>query len=229
MKKNTNPKIKNFRPNKNPYLEVKRAWNEAFAQPIMAMRQWRLVALGELTVIISLVFYLNIISGAQRVVPYPVPVDGFGRVIHRPSQGEDNVDDTIIRAHLFTFIENTRSVLWDVKAMQKNLDRAYAVINPKVEAFLNQYFQENNSLELSKEINREITPTTFLKESDETFLIEWREVERDLTGSVVAQHHWKALISITQEQPKTTKALRENPFNPFGLYIESLSWDLIQN
>ena len=101
--------------------------------------------------------------------------------------------------------------------MQKNLDRAYAVIGQKVESFLNQYFHENNSLEMARQITREVTPMAFLKESDETFLIEWREVDRGLTGTVIAQNHWKALITITQEPPKTTKELRENPFNPFGI------------
>ena len=106
--------------NKNPYYEAKRAWNEAFALPVLAMRQWRLVALGELIIIISLVFYLNTIGGAKRVIPYPIPVDGFGRVVaHDTSKEEKKVDDTVIRAHLYTFIENTRSVLHDVKPCKK--------------------------------------------------------------------------------------------------------------
>ena len=92
---------------------------------------------------------------------------------------------------------------------------------------LNAYYVENNPLEVARTRSRQIIPLSCLKQSKSTFLIEWKEVDRDMSSKVIGNNQWKALITIVRiPQDKETK-MKLDPMNPFGIFITSLSWSKI--
>jgi type IV secretory pathway TrbF-like protein len=51
--------------------------------------------------------------------------------------------------------------------------------------------------------------------------VAWTEVTRDLSGSLVATHRYRAFVSVvTQEVTDARQAL----VNPLGLYVTNLTW-----
>ena len=63
-----------------------------------------------------------------------------------------------------------------------------------------------------------------LKEAENIYSVEWREIERNYDNQVLGEAHYKALISVIQIPHTNEDQYRENPLNPFGLYVTSLSW-----
>ena len=91
--------------------------------------------------------------------------------------------------------------------------------------FLDRYYKENNPFDYAqKEGTRHIELLVFLKEAENTYSVEWREIERNYDNQVLGEAHYKALISVIQVPPTSGDQYRENPLNPFGLYVTSLSW-----
>jgi type IV secretory pathway TrbF-like protein len=55
-------------------------------------------------------------------------------------------------------------------------------------------------------------------------LLEWREIESDYENKTLGETRYKALITVIEVTPTQEDQYREDPLNPFGLYITSISW-----
>ena len=210
----------------NPFGRVKAEWNEVFASAIIAQRNWQIVALLELAVILVLGVGLILSLSQSKVVPYIVEVDQLGRAAAvAPAVQAKVTDDRVIRAHLYRFIELARSIITDSQAMRKSLGEAYRMVTPTVKRnFLDDYYRNNNPFELATQLSRQVVPLAFLKQSDNTFILEWKEIDRDLANKAIVETHWKALMTIAQMPPDSQRKMELDPSNPFGIFITSLSW-----
>ena len=210
----------------NPFDRVKAEWNEAFASHIIAKRNWQVVSLLQLVVILVLGVGLIISLSQFKVIPYIVEVDQLGRAAAIAPASEGKLtDERVIRAHLYRFIELTRSIITDPEAMRKNFREAYRMVTPSVKRnFLDDHYRNNDPFELATQLSRQVVPLVFLKQSDNTFLLEWKEVDRDLASKTIIESHWKALVTVTQIPHDSQKKMELDPLNPFGIFITSLSW-----
>jgi len=71
---------------------------------------------------------------------------------------------------------------------------------------------------------RHIELLVFLKEADKIYSVEWKEAERDYDNQLLGEAHYKALISVVQIPQGNEEQYKENPLDPFGLYVTSISW-----
>jgi type IV secretion system protein VirB5 len=209
-------------------VSAKEKWNELFTKPMMEKRQLLVFALGSFVMNIVLLAGYVTLSSRSQVAVWVVEVDHAGKaaVTGQAKKIELN-DDKVIRAYVCSFIEMARTVITDPEAMRVNFTKVYEMATPEVQNFLNIYYRENNPMEEARKKSRQIVPTAFLKQSDKTFIVEWKETERDLTNKVLSETQWKALITITSKEPKTNKEVMENPYNPFGIYITNISWSSV--
>ena len=208
--------------------EIKQKWNELFAKPVMEKRNIFIFTIGLLVVVIVQSIVIAGMSLKDNLVVGIMQVDDIGKTT-LVGQAKKTVmdDDLVIRGHLYSFIEMARSIITDPEAMRTNLTRAYEMVTPEVKNFLNTHYSENNPMESAREKSRQVTLSSFLKHSKQTYIIEWNEIERDLSNKVIGRTKWKALMTVTQEFPKTYKEMESRLYNPFGIYIKSLSWSKV--
>jgi type IV secretory pathway TrbF-like protein len=91
--------------------------------------------------------------------------------------------------------------------------------------FLDVYYKDNNPFDYAQKTGtRHVEFLVFLKEAENIYSVEWREIERNYDNQVLGEAHYKALISVIQIPHTHEDQYRENPLNPFGLYVTSLSW-----
>jgi len=208
--------------------ETKVKWNELFTKPMIEKRNLMVfTVLSLITNIVLSVGYINL-SKKSEVAVWVVEVDQTGNAVTVGKAIKSEIDNEyVIRAHLYNFIEMTKTIITDPEAMRRNFEKVYTMITPEVQNFLNQYYRENDPMENARKISRQVIPKAFLKQSDKTFIVEWSEIDRDLSNKILEQNDWKALITITQAPPKTEKEMMEKPYNPFGIYIKNISWSRV--
>lgn len=213
---------------KSPSNDTKVKWNELFTKPMIEKRNLMVfTVLSLITNIVLSVGYINL-SKKSEVAVWVVEVDQTGNAVTVGKAIKSEIDNEyVIRAHLYNFIEMTKTIITDPEAMRRNFEKVYTLITPEVQNFLNQYYRENDPMESARKISRQVIPKAFLKQSDKTFIVEWSEVDRDLSNKILEQNDWKALITITQAPPKTEKEMMEKPYNPFGIYIKNISWSRV--
>lgn len=206
------------------YEAVKHEWNALFTRPVKEKERWMVIAAGEFVIVILLLVGFISVSSRSQIVPWVVEVDQLGRAVAvGPAQQVETLDEPIIKAFLYRFIELSRSVITDPQAMRENLKEVYQMAGPKAETFLNEHYRQQNPMELARSRSVQILPVSFLKESEDTYLVEWKEIHRDLNSKILEEHRWKALLIVTKTSPGS-KEINSNPNNPFGVGVESLSW-----
>ncbi len=215
-------------PQENDLERAKQEWNALFTGPIKDKERWKFIAIAEfLLFVILLAGYISL-SLKTQVVPWIVEVDEIGRAVAvGPAKQSQVKDERIIKALLYRFIELARSVITDPQAMRENLKEVYEMASSKAATFLNEYYHQNNPMELARSRSIQVLPVSFLKQSDDTYLIEWKEIHRDMNSKMLEELRWKALIIISKISPNIHD-IRTNPYNPFGIAVESLSWSETQ-
>jgi type IV secretory pathway TrbF-like protein len=216
-----NPKVN------DPYIKARKEYDEITHNINASKRNWQTMAFvlgGALTVsIASNIFTIN----KAHVIPYIVQVDNLGRALATSEAKELTLnDERIIKAFVYQYIDMARSVISDPEALRKNLDLVYQDSIKSVQSnFLDAYYKENNPFDYAQNKGtRHIELLVFLKEAQNTYSVEWREIERNYDNQVLGEAHYKALVSVIQIPHTDQEQYKENPLNPFGLYVTSLSW-----
>jgi len=216
---------------KDPYADVQKRKEEMFIDFNARLRNWQAIGMG--AVVISLILAVGIIWVAQnsRAVPYVIKTDDLGRAVAvGPAQEVKVTDQRIIEAFFHEYIENARTIVADAELIRKGLDRVYQATIPSVrDNVLTKYYQTNDPFEYARKIGtRHVEVLVCLQQAENTYSIEWRETARNYDSQVLSESRYKALVSVVRV-PKTTKdQFREEPWNPFGFKVTSLSWSKIQ-
>ena len=211
----------------DPYIKARKEYDEITHNINASKRNWQRIAfvLG-MALIVSITSNIFTINRAH-VVPYIVQVDNVGRAIATVEAKQLPLnDERIIKAFVYQYIEMARGVISDPEALRNNLTMVYQESIKSVQSnFLDPFYKDNNPFDYAqKKGTRHIELLVFLKEAENTYSVEWREIERNYDNQVLDETHYKALVSVIQIPPSSEDQYRENPLNPFGLYVTSLSW-----
>jgi len=211
----------------DPYIKARQEHDEITHNINASKRNWQCMAfiLG-LALVVSITSNIVTIKRAH-IVPYIVQVDNVGRALATQEAKELPLDDErIIKAFVYQYVDMARSIISDPEALRKNLAQVYQESIKSVQVnFFDPYYKENNPFDYAQNKGtRHIEPLVFLKEGENIYSVEWREIERNYDNQVLGETHYKALISVIQIPHANEDQYRENPFNPFGLYVTSLSW-----
>ena len=109
-------------------------------------------------------------------------------------------DEKIIKAFVYQYIDMARSVISDPETLRKDLTQVYQESIKSVQSnFLDVYYKDNNPFDYAqKKGTKHIELLIFLKEAENTYSVEWREIERNYDNQILGEAHYKALISVIQ-------------------------------
>lgn len=208
-------------PASTPYQRAGQVWDDRMGLSIAHARNWRRIALANLALAAFLGAGWWVQADRAIVKPFVVEVAEWGQT-QRITALDGHYEPTQAQTGyaLAQWIRDVRSRSTDPIVIRQNLMRAYDLVTPRASGFLNDWAHTHDPFaEAGREaINVEVL--NVVRRSDRTFDLQWRET-RFLNGQQTGTARWRALITVTQQPPRTEAELMKNPL---GLKIEDVSW-----
>lgn len=214
-------------PKNSPYLAYlmgRREWNERYGEPITTANNWRLTALSAILIALIAVSGLVVVAQQHKVVPYFVEFNEHSevvRVVRAEAASRPNVNQ--IRALLRKWVIGARTVYVDLRAQQDIVNETYATTLPDSPAYrsLAAYHREHNPYQRAAKETVEVTVTTVIPVSEETWQVEWVEETKQRSGKLVGIKHWQGSLTITLRPPEGKEQI---VMNPLGTYVHHYAW-----
>lgn len=207
----------------NMYLNARREWDERYGDLISRARNWRIVAMLSLAVAGIACAGIAYIGSQSKIQPFVVMTDQLGSpvAVARPAaMGKEKADQRIRVAQLANWVVNARTVTSDRAAQQVMIDRVYAMAGRDTAEYLNAWFRDHSPFGSDETAHVEIV--SVLSQSADTYQVAWIET-RSKHGQAAKKEHWKSLLTIAQSDELANKS-GVALWNPFGLYVQEMSW-----
>ena len=207
----------------NPYVAGRREWMERYADLTAAVNWWRKVAIVALAVAGIGVIGAVSLARKTKFVPYIVEVGELGRLRNTTFVAPaTEISDTVIKATITSWVENTRSVWADGTAMTKAAERSFACINRNDPSFrfVTAFAQENWKRAAREIVSVEPTGAP-LPITDRSWQVEWKEVVRNVGGTPLRTESWKGTFEIYTVPSPPEETILDNPL---GIYIRNADW-----
>lgn len=210
--------------NQNPYLNARREWDERYGGLMSRARNWQLIAAGSLAVAVVAAAGIAFVGSQSKIQPFVVVTDQLGSpvAVARPAAvAKADFDKRLMISQLAAFIKDARAILPDSVAQQVTIDRVYAMAGRDAAGFLNTHYKDNSPFTVDGSITR-VEISSVIPQGGETYQVAWVETKAK-PGAAAISEHWKAVVTVGFDEK-----LSENPkialWNPFGIYIKSISW-----
>lgn len=204
-----------------PYQKAAQVWDERIGSARVQARNWRLMALGCLTLSAGLSAALVWQSTRGGVVPYVVEVDRLGaaRAV-APAPAEYRPTDPQIAWHLARFVENVRQLPADPIMLRQNWLRAYDFATDRGAAALNDHARIADPFARLGNTQVAVEISSVIRASESSFRIAWIE-RRYVNGQLAATERWTAILTVAIQRPRDADRLRANPL---GVYVHAINW-----
>ena len=204
-----------------PYQRAGQVWDERIGSARVQARNWRLMALGGLTLSGALAGGHLWQSLQSRVVPYVVEVDRLGeaRAVAPAAEGYRPTDPQIAW-HLGRFVSQVRSVSLDPVLMRQDWLAAYDMVTGRGAKFLGEYARAADPFAGVGQRTVSVQVTSVVRASDRSFQVKWTETAWE-RGSLAGTTRWTAILAVALRPPKSADMLRRNPL---GLYVDAIDW-----
>ncbi len=204
-----------------PYQKAAQVWDERIGSARVQARNWRLMALGCLTLSAGLSAALVWLSTRGGVVPYVVEVDRLGaaRAV-APAPAEYRPTDPQIAWHLARFVENVRQVPADPIVLRQNWLRAYDFATDRGAAALNDHARIADPFARLGDTQVAVEISSVIRASETSFRVAWIE-RRYVNGQLATTERWTAILTVAIQIPRDADRLRANPL---GVYVHAINW-----
>jgi type IV secretion system protein TrbF len=212
---------------KSPYLAARDEWNERYRDLIVAARNWRLLAVTSSVVALVAVLGLIVIGAKPKVIPYIVAVDNLGKVVSQGTAVQASVaDDRLIRAALWSWVQDWRMVSSDATVEKNAIARVYAQIGNGTPAAIriSDAYRDESPLKLAQTETVSVNVRALYASSKDSYEVEWTETTFDLKGEQVGTQNYKGVITISIHPPEDEGLAR---VNPLGIYVTNVSWSKV--
>ena len=204
-----------------PYQRAQQAWDDRIGSARVQARNWRLMALGTLTLAFVMTLGLLWQSMRSTITPYVVEVTSAGEVrAVGPAAEHYRPNDAQIGYHLSEFLSNVRSLSIDPIVLRQNWLKVYEAVTDRGAAKLNEYARTSNPFGRVGRESVAIDITSVVRASDSSFQLRWIE-RRYVNGTINATETWTAILTLVLQQPRDEERLRKNPL---GIYIDDFDW-----
>jgi type IV secretion system protein VirB5 len=208
----------------NPYLAARQEWNERYGSYVKAAAAWRIVGITGMVLAVIGTSYALYQSTQVKLVPYIIEVDKLGSAVTAgfPQQIE-YADPRVVRATLAGFVSNFRSVSPDTAVQKQYIDRTYALLrtaDPATEK-INAWFRANSPFNKARTATVSIEVSNVIALSNQSYQIDWAEIERDRRGKELATRRFRGVATVTLTPPQDEQTIR---LNPIGLYLRDFDW-----
>jgi type IV secretion system protein VirB5 len=204
-----------------PYQKAAQVWDERIGSARVQAHNWRLVALGSVSVSLILAVMLLWIGRSATTTPYIVEVDprGGARAVG-PAIETYKPSDAQIAYHLARFVDNVRSLSSDAVVVKQNWLKAYDFATERAAVTLNEYARDNDPF---AKVGREtvaVEVSSVVRASDSSFQVRW--LERTFEGGALKEtRRMTGIFSLVITPPRTAEAVRKNPL---GIYVHTFNW-----
>jgi len=208
-------------PDATPYQRAGQVWDDRMGLSLAHARNWRRIAAANLGLAAFLGAGWWVQADRAVVRPFVVEVAEWGQTQRITAlDGRFNPTEAQTGYALSEWIRDVRSKSIDPIVLRQNWLQAYDLLTPRAAAFLNAWAQAHDPFaELGREaVNVEVL--NVVRRSERTYDLQWRET-RFVNGQQAGAERWRALITVTQQPPRTEAELMKNPL---GLKIEDVSW-----
>jgi type IV secretion system protein VirB5 len=212
---------------KSPYLAARDEWNERYRDLIVAARNWRLLAVTSSVVALVAVLGLIVIGAKPKVIPYIVAVDNLGKVVSQGTAVQASVaDDRLIRAALWSWVQDWRMVSSDATVEKNAIARVYAQIGNGTPAAIriSDAYRDESPLKLAQTETVSVNVRALYASSKDSYEVEWTEAIFDLKGEQIGTQNYKGVITISIHPPDDEGLAR---VNPLGIYVTNVSWSKV--
>jgi len=204
-----------------PYQKAAQIWDERMGSARVQAKNWRLMAIATLGLLIAQGAGMLWLAGQSRVTPYVVEVDTSGRV---RAVGAALVDwhpnDAQIGQALARFITQTRSLSSDPIVVRQNWLEAYNLVTRKAAVTLSAWAAANDPFAQVGRKTITVEIISVVRAGPTSFELRWKE-SRFEQGRWMGDAEFTAMLGILLQTPATEEAIRKNPL---GLYIDHLNW-----
>ncbi len=204
-----------------PYQKAGQVWDERIGSARVQAKNWRLMALGCLTLAGGLAAGLVWQGSRSIITPYVVEVSetGMTRAVG-PAMERYNPTDAQIAWHLSEFIRNVRSVSIDPVIVRENWLEAYDYATDRGAITLNDYARDNDPFANIGRKSISVEIISVVRSSKDSFELRWQENVFE-NGQLDRRELFTGSLAIVLEQPNTTELLRKNPL---GIFVHGINW-----
>ncbi len=205
----------------NPYLKGREAWNDLYGtQTIKLENAYRIMGVMALGLVVAMIGFV-IVAGQSKVEPYIVQVQDNHVLGVTPADQKMPISSQLVSYFMDQFITDSRSVRADNAVQKTYSSTAYALTKGQASNTVKQYFDGNDPFSLNQKITRDVEINYTMPVSAHSYQVGWTETTRDLSGDLLTQESYVAVISY--EFGSVISGL-EN-YNPFGIYLTNIAWN----
>lgn len=211
---------------------AKRAWEEAWSNPIAAKQNWQRIAFAEAALLLFALWGLIHLGGMPKQMLYVLERDRSGSLSYagpvKPVDMDAQTWDLVKVQSLKKFLESWRTVTADRTAQARDWDRAFLFVGDgsQAKAALNKWYEDNDPIKRAVQGETvTVQYKTFDVEGQHTYGIWWQETTMSQGGQVISQKAWRARIAYEMHIPTSETAREENGL---GILITELSWEPVQ-
>ena len=198
---------------------------------VVQAANWRLIAFGELALLLLSSIGLVYLGAQPKAVPHLVQVDKLGAPTYLGPADRGGHDfkppPASLHYHLRRFITDTREISSDPAIVKRNWLDAYKLVTPNGANQLSAYVKESNPFEqLDHQVRVSIQVNVLVQISQETWQADWTETTWDDHGNVIGTAVWRGNFHVLLRLPDSEEQLAQNPL---GLFIDELHWARLAN
>jgi type IV secretion system protein TrbF len=209
---------------KTPYLESRGAFSEMYASYVNGEQRWRYAAYGAISLAAISLGGLIAVSLQHKVAIYAVEFNEHAEAVRITRAGEiAQPSSNQVRAALRDLVIQLRTVYVDRRAQDSLMKAATAKVLPNSAAYqvFANYVQEHNPYIISERSTVEVSVNSVRAISDKTWLVEWTETKKELSGRVIDSRIWHGSFSVVVVPPSEESQIYANPI---GMYVTEFSW-----
>ena len=103
------------------------------------------------------------------------------------------------------------------------IDRVYAMLRQTDVATqkVNNFYRTNSPFDRAQSRTVSVEVTSIVPLSNQSYQIDWTEIERDRKGKELQTKRWRGVANVTLSPPQDEAIIR---LNPIGLYLKDFDW-----
>lgn len=204
-----------------PYQKAAQVWDERIGSARVQAKNWRLIALSCVGLLIAQGAAMVWQMRQNRIVPYVVEVSQAGEVRAVGSALANwHPTDAQIARELTRFILSVRALPSDPIVVRQNWLEAYELVTPKAATTLSGYASTRDPFASVGRKSITVDMASVVRAGPASFELRWSEHVFE-QGRWISEASYTAILGIKLQTPTTEEAIRKNPL---GLYIDDINW-----
>lgn len=200
------------------YQKASNVWDERMGSYRVQARNWRLMALILVGLLVLVVVMLVNISGRSTIQPYIIKVAEHGEVISVSplTNGNARPDEAMIHYFLTHIVLNMRTLPLDPVVAKQNWLSVYNFLSVEAQTKMNIIAQTADPFADLGERTRSVNIENIISLSQTTKQFRWTESVYASNGSFISTENYTGIFTYAVEPPTSPARLQANPL---GLII----------